>query len=145
MRPAQWQEIIRTQRQRLHNADELREFDYVARACHPDTAEQRKLFFSLIRKENRGTEPWARELLGLLCCSARENISNSYITPGLEALQDIQRTSDIFFPGYWLGALLSQHRSREAREAVRKFISTHPDYPETLMNKLKENAYPLLR
>ena len=57
----------------------------------------------------------------------------------------MQRTGDIFFPGYWLSSLLSGHRSPEASEMVKSWIEAHPELPAPLMNKLLENAYWLLR
>lgn len=71
----------------------------------------------------------------------REPFSNRYITPALDALAEIQQTGDIFFPGYWLKGLLAGHKSVEASSMVSQWIDTHPEV--SLMNKLKENAYPL--
>ena len=144
MMPSQWKQILEVQRARLKNEDQQREFDYISRGCNPDVEVQKQLFYGLLQKENRRIEPWARSLLALLCDNVREPYNNAYLKPGLDALQDIQQTSDIFFPGYWLSALLSGHKSQEAKERVRAWIDTHPDYPATLMNKLKENAYYLL-
>ena len=89
-------------------------------------------------------EPWTASLLRLLNDRTREQQANSYLRPGLDALTDVQRTGDIFFPGYWLAALFSGHHSSEARRIVETFINEHPDYPEKLMNKIKENAYQML-
>lgn len=144
MRPTQWQSIISTQRARLSGADRIREFDFVSRACTPDTAQQQTLFRSLLLKENRAVEPWAAQLLALLNDASREPQSNGYILPSLNVLAEIQRTGDIFFPADWLWSLFSGHKSEEARQIVRTFITAHPDYLPPLMNKLKENAFYLL-
>ena len=95
--------------------------------------------------ENRRVEPWARDMLALLNDPTREPLSNRYLIPGLDALQEVQRTGDIFFPGYWLTGLLSGHRSEGAKQAVRQWIDAHTSLDAALMNKLKENAYWLLR
>ena len=145
MRPAQWREILTVQRARLKNADAQREFDFVSRACNPDTLVQQQLFDSLLQRENRSVEPWAQAMLALLNAPTREPYSNRYLLPGLDALEEIQKTGDIFFPGSWLSALLAGHKSPEARQIVRQWIAAHPHYPTPLMNKLKENAYYLLR
>lgn len=142
--PQQWQQILLQQRSRLRNDDERRAFDFIARACNPDAAVQQELFQSLLDPAHRSVEPWAAKMLSLLSCNEREAISNAYITPGLNALQEVQRTGAIFFPGNWLHALLAGHKSNEARQLVQQFIDTHPAYPEALMNKIKENAYYLL-
>jgi aminopeptidase N len=39
--------------------------------------------------------------------------------------------------------LLGSHRSNEAREALNKFLDSHPDYPILLKNKILQSAYPL--
>lgn len=144
-RPLQWTEILQAQRQRLKNADEQREFDFISRACTPDTSAQERLFISLLDKANRAVEPWAQELLSLLSGRDREPMNNRLIIRGLDALTDIQRTGDIFFPTKWLTALLSGHRSEEAKALVKSWISTHSDWPDDLMNKVKQSAWPVIR
>lgn len=144
MMPQKCDEILAEQRKRLSNVDELRQFDFVSRACTPDTDKQQTLFQSVLKAENRQPEPWTASLLALLNDRTREPFNNRYITPGLDALIDVQRTSDIFFPGYWLGSLLRGHRSSEAAEMVKDFVRQHPGYPQKLMNKLNENAFWLL-
>ena len=145
MLPQQWQQVLEVQRERLKNEDQRREFDFISRACNPDTQVQQQLFNELLRAENRRVEPWARDMLALLNDPTREPFSNRYIVQGLDALEDVQRTGDIFFPGYWLSGLLSGHNSNEAKAIVRQWIEVHPDLEPALMNKLKENAYWLLR
>ncbi len=145
MQPQRWQQILDVQRDRLKNEDQRREFDFVSRACSPDTQLQQQLFNELLQAENRRVEPWARDMLALLNDPTREPFNNRYITPGLDALPEIQQTGDIFFPGYWLSGLLAGHHSDEAKALVKQWINTHTDLEPALMNKLKENAYWLLR
>lgn len=145
MMPDQWQHIVAKQRGRLVTDDERREFDFVSRACNPDVEVQARLFAELLQPQNRRVEPWARAMLTLLNDPVREPFSNRYLVPGLDALEDVQRTGDIFFPGYWLSSLLSGHRSPEASEIVKSWIEAHPELPTPLMNKLLENSYWLLR
>ena len=145
LKPNQWQEILQTQRSRLNGGDEQRKFDFIARACTPDRKAQSQLFESLLKAENRRIEPWTAYVLRLLNDRTREPFNNSYLRPGLDALVDVQQTGDIFFPGYWLSSLLAGHHSTEARQIVETFINEHPNYPEKLMNKIKENAYSLMR
>jgi len=145
MRPAEWQHIISTQRARLKNKDVIAEYDFVSRACNPSLSEQRSLFRSLLLRDNRAVEPWAQSLLRLLCCQAREPLNNEFITPGLEAMEEIQRTGDIFFPANWANALLAAHKSKEAKRLVEEFIGSHPGYPQALKNKIMEAAYGVMR
>ena len=145
MRPDTWQQILDTQRTRLKTDDERNEFDFVSRACDPDEAVQQQLFEALLKVENRRVEPWARTMLALLNDPTREPFSNRYLEPGLDAIEEIQRTGDIFFPGYWLSSLLGGHRSNEAREIVQTWINGHTSLMPALMNKVNENAYWLLK
>ena len=127
---------------RLKSKDMIREFDFVSRACNPSLSTQRSLFRSLLLKENRTVEPWAQNLLALLSCQAREPQNNEFITPGLMALEEIQRTGDIFFPANWLNALLGAHKSKEAPPHGEGLDDSHPYYPQSLMNKVNlEKAY----
>ena len=144
MCPNQWDVILATQRDRLKTDDERSEFDFVSRACNPDEQVQQQLFDDLLKIENRRVEPWVRSLLALLNDPTREPYSNRYLEPGLDALEEIQRTGDIFFPGNWLSNLLDGHQSPEARQIVYSWIAAHPSLSPALMNKLKENAYWLI-
>ncbi len=144
VRPNEWQEIISTQRSRLSNADVIKEFDFVSRACTPDTLEQKRLFESLLKQENRAVEPYAANMLSLLNDPTREPYNNIFITPGLAVLEEIQRTGDIFFPLNWCQSLLNGHRSKAAADLVQAFLDSHPNYPSQLRNKLLQAAHPLL-
>ena len=141
--PEEWEEILDCQRQRLSNDDLLREFDFVSRGCNPDTLVQLQLFDDLLVPENRTSEPWARDLLALLCDESREPQCLRYLRPGLNALPQIQRTSGIFFPGYWLSALLGSLRSEKACQIVNEWIDSHSDIHAPLLNKVKEQAFYL--
>ena len=141
MNPDRWQQILATQRSRLVSEDEQREFDFVSRACNPDEEVQQQLFDDLLKAENRRVEPWARTMMALLNDPTREPYSNRYLQPALDALEQVQRTGDIFFPGYWLSSLLSGHRSPEARHIVQSWLDAHPSLKPALKNKVLENAY----
>ena len=137
--------ILAAQRKRLKSEDERREFDYISRVCSPDPALRTKLFNEMLHPQNREQEPWALKALQLLNSDVYEPVSNALIEPGLQSLQYIQQTSDIFFPTSWLQAMLGSHKSKEARLMVEKFISSHPDYPEHLRNKIFEAAWMLMK
>jgi aminopeptidase N len=145
MKPDKWQEILQTQRSRIQNSDEQRAFDYISRACNPDIGVQQQLFQSLLDVKNRSVEPWSAKMLSLLNTAAREPLNNGFLTLGLNEIRQIQQTGDIFFTDNWLGALLGGHSSNEAKAMVKSWILTHPNYPEPLLNKVKVNAYYLLR
>lgn len=144
LKPKQYKQILCRQRQRLTNEDRKEEFDYISRACSPNKNTQLILFKSLMNKSNRLIEPWTEKLLSLLNHALREPYSNQYITPGLNILNEIQKTGDIFFPRGWTSALLSNHRSNEARNLVILFLKKHPNYSVSLRNKILQTAFPLL-
>lgn len=80
----------------------------------------------------------------ILESQTREPHNNQYVKPGLDLLEEVQRTGDIFFPGYWVNSLLGGHRSKEANKIVEDFVNAHPDYPQKLKNKLLEAAFVLM-
>lgn len=143
--PDRQKEIITEQRDRIDNPDRLRQFDFVSRATVPDTIEQEKLFRTLLIAENRSIEPWALKSLAYLCHPLREAQTIKYIRPALDALQEIQRTNDIFFPQSWVRTLLGECNSTEALQEVEKFLNDNPDYPTLLKNKILQAMWNLQR
>ena len=137
--------IIATQRARMDDPDRIRQFDFISRAVTPDTTEQKALYYALLKAENRRIEPWALKTLAYLCHHTRTSQAVKYIRPGLEAMLEIQRTSDIFFPQNWARTLLREHWSDEAREAVEQFLDDTPAYPQLLKNKILQAAWGVLK
>lgn len=143
--PEKCNDILSTQRMRITNPDRLRQFDFISRAVVSDTTQLDLLFNSLLMAENRRIEPWTAMTLSYLNHFSRGDYAVKYIRPALEALQDVQRTGDIFFPTNWTVSLLSQHRSKAAWLEVNKFLEEHPDYPQLLRTKILQAVYPLYR
>ena len=143
--PAESEQILRTQRARIDDPDRLRRFDFISRAVVSDTARLDTLFNSLLVAENRRIEPWTVAVIRYLNHPLREEQSVKYIRPGLEVLEEVQRTGDIFFPKNWASALLGNHLSRPAYEEVVRFLDGHPDYSPLLKNKILQAAYSLYR
>ena len=137
--------ILAAQRKRLKTDDERREFDYISRVCTSDPMLRVRLFNEMLKPQNREKEPWALKAFQLLNADVYEPQSNVYIESGLKSLQYIEQTSDIFFPTNWLKALLTEHKSREARLTVKKFINNNPNYPEHLKRKILEAAWFLTK
>lgn len=143
--PGQYSRILEIQRKRIENPDRLRQFDFISRAVNPDTGALDSLFASLKDKDNRRIEPWTATVLGYLNHPLREAHAVKYIYPGLDLLQEVQRTGDIFFPSNWAKVLLRGHHSKEAYDEVERFLNNHPDYPQLLKNKVLQAAYSLFR
>ena len=134
--PARAQDILDTQRGRIGHADRLREFDFVRPSVSPERAVRDSVFQALLRPENRRHEPWVQTALRFLNHPLRQEEAVGYIRPALEALQDVQRTGDIFFPKQWVAATLRGHNSPKADSIVEQFLKERPDYPELLKNKV---------
>ena len=145
--PDKWQEILDTQLSRIENEDKRKEFEFVSRACNPDRQKQDELFAELLEPENRKIEPWALSALSLLNHPLREPESNRFIRPALDELLEVQQTGDIFFPKNWCTALLSGHKSSEARQILLDYLKEqlmHSTLPQPLLNKLLMAGYFLL-
>lgn len=141
-KPQQAHEIIAQQRHRLSNPDRQKQFDYIIRAVSPDDNKRDSLFDALIgNPTERRIEPWARQALYYLNHPLRQENSAKYIVPALEALPEIQKTGDIFFPGQWCTNLLSGHRSQEAASLVDAFLEKHPELHPMLKNKILTAAF----
>lgn len=132
-------DILAEERGRLLNPDRIRQFDYISRAVSADEEARDSLFRWLLVPENRRIEPWAGSALYYLNHHLRDVESVKYISEALEALEEVQRTGDIFFPGRWCSSLLSGHRSEQSRKAVEEFLNAHPHYPQLLKNKILES------
>ena len=141
----QAEEIITTQSARITNPDRQAEYRFISPAVSADRAVRDSVFQSLLKAENRRIEPWVSTSLSLLNHRLREQESLGYIRPALELLPEIQRTGDIFFPSAWLRALLSGHKSPEARNEVERFLQESPDFPPMLRNKLLQQSDYLYR
>jgi aminopeptidase N len=138
--PERYDAIYTAQLERISNADRRNQFEYIIRGTHPDVEVRDALFESLMEPENRRIEPWTATLLGYLNHHLRQAEAIKYIYRGLEEIEEVQRTGDIFFPRNWAGALLGGHTSDEAKAEVERFLNDHPDYPRLLRNKILQAA-----
>ena len=138
--PERYNEIYTTQLERITNADRRNQFEYIMRGTHPDMEVRDALFESLMEPENRRIEPWTATLLGYLNHHLRQQEAVKYIYRGLEEIEEVQRTGDIFFPRNWAGALLGGHTSDEAKAEVERFLSYHSDLHNLLRNKILQAA-----
>lgn len=128
--------IVGKQRERISGTDRLREYDFVSRAVTGGNAAADSLFMSFAEESARRPEPWVQSALSLLNDYVRSDYAVKYIRPGLELLEEIQRTGDIFFPKGWVSSLLGGHKSDAAENEVYGFLEDNPEYPELLKNKI---------
>ena len=143
--PERYENLRDIQRERITNPDRRRQFNFIVQAVTPDTLQMDGFFQSLMKAENRHIEPWTASALAYLNHPLRQSYSVKYIRPGLEVLEEVQRTGDIFFPKNWASALLRNHKSKEAYREVQAFFEAHPEYPSLLKNKILQAAWPLYR
>lgn len=143
--PEKYDEIVEKQLEHIANQDRKKEFEYIARAVHPDMAVRDSLFDAMLVAVNRRMEPWVEQVIYYLNHPLREQQAVKYILPALEELQEVQGIGDIFFPKNWVSSLLRGHNSPEAARIVSGFLQEHPDYPSLLKNKIIQSADHLLR
>jgi aminopeptidase N len=114
----------------------LQEYDFVAPSVAPSQAARDSVFNALLKVENRSVEPWVRSALANLNHRCRRAEAVKYLLPGLDVLEEIKQTGDIFFPKSWLMSLFAGHDQRDIDDAIDTFLTAHPDYPEMLRNKV---------
>ncbi len=143
--PHKYEYIVEKQARRINNPDRLRQFTFISQAVNPSAEEQERVFNMLLTPEGRRTEPWAIKALSLLCHPLRGKEPVKYIRPALDALLEIQRTNDIFFPTRWVRALLREQRSPDAVAALDGFLNANPSYSPLLKSKILQAAWLLYR
>lgn len=139
--PDKFIEITSAQLARITNPDRIKEYKYILPALSPNKGTRDSVFNSLLDAKNREIEPWTVSALSYLNHYKRDVESVDYILPGLNLMEEIQRTGDIFFPRSWSRALLGGHRSAEAAGLVDSFFVQHKSYPPMLASKIKQQAY----
>ncbi len=137
--------ILKEQLIKIKNKDRKARMKWVMQALDPDLQKRDIFFTSLKKEENRETEEWVLEAMYYLNHPLRQNDSEKYIKPGLELLEEIKTTGDIFFPQRWLDALLDGHQSETAADHVRQFLYKHNKYPADLKNKILQSSDMLFR
>jgi aminopeptidase N len=138
-------QILTGQLERIENADRRARFAFVMPALSRDSAVRDSVFTSFADPANRDHEPWVLDALGFLNHPLRARSAEHRIRDGLDLVEEIQRTGDIFFPLRWLNALLDGHASAEAAETVSRFLEANPDYPPRLRGKVLQAADGLFR
>lgn len=137
--------ILDEQWKRLKNPDRKARFEFIMPASSSESDRRDGWFQSLTDAKNRRREPWVIQGLRYLNYPLRVAESQKYIRPGLELLEQVQRTGDIFFPKRWLDALLSGHNSQAAAKTVRAFLAEQKDYPAYLRRIIMQSADDLFR
>lgn len=144
-KPSDSDKILTTQLGRITNPDRKAEMSFVMPALSADTAERSTFMTKLMQKENRTREPWVLEAVRYIHHPLRGKESVKHVSASLWAVEELQRTGDIFFPKAWLDATLGSYQSREAAEAVRSYLDENKSLRPDLRNKVLQSADMLFR
>ena len=135
--PDRAREIETVQSERITNPDRQDTFEMLCLAASPDPDVRNALFASFLESsQNRRPESRVLAALSLLCHRLRHEEAVAYIVPSLDALEEIQRTGDIFFPGSWCNVLLDNQQNDAAMEIVDNWLSSHPEVNPLLATKV---------
>lgn len=137
--------ILKNQLAKIENPDRKEVMLFVMPSLAQDEATRDAFFEGLKNPLNREHEPWVLDALGYLHHPLRAQQAVKYLKPGLEMLEEIQLTGDIFFPAGWLNEMLAGHQSTKAAEVVRQFLKDHGTLSQNLKNKLLQSADMLFR
>lgn len=137
--------MLTMQMDSIKNVDNKVRMKYIIPSLSKYQSVRNTFFESLKNPAMRANESWTTEALGYLNHPLREKDAISYILPGLNLLEEIKATGDIFFPASWLGSLLNGHRSMEAAVIVRSFLDNNKSYPKDLNLKILQSADILFR
>ncbi len=139
------EEILTAQRDRIDNPDRRAAFEFVMPALSAEQEVRGDFFDALRDPANRAREPWVLTALRWLHHPLRARESEVHIRPGLDLLEEIQRTGDIFFPLSWLRTTLDGHQTASAAAVVERYLAERPDLAPRLRAKVLQAADGLLR
>lgn len=125
----------------IKNSDRQKQYRFISPAVSADKMVRDSVFGALLKAENRAIEPWAETSLSLLNHPLRQVDALGYIRRGLDVVEEIQKTGDIFFPSAWCSALLGGHSSQEAKKEVDDFFEQNKNYPPKLACKIKQKSH----
>jgi aminopeptidase N len=138
--PQRTQEIVTTQLGKIENEDRRRRFEWISPALSSEQQTRDAFFNSLQDESNRQIESWVLGALNALHHPLRRELSEGYLQPSLQLLEEIQVTGDIFFPARWLGVSLGNYTSASAAATVRDFLAQRPNYNHQLRMKILQAA-----
>ena len=130
------EDILLEQRTRIENPDRLAEFDFSLPALSSDQSVRDLFVESLADVQNRARESWVLDGLGFIHHPLRARTSERHIEAGLDLLEEVQRTGDIFFPERWVSTILAGHQTSSAAEVVTRFLEENQTLSPRLRGKV---------
>lgn len=137
--------VLHQQQERITNIDRKNRLAFLMPALSPYAAVRDSFFYTLADRKNRQKEAWVVTALTYLNHPLRQNTSEKYLPESLALVEEIQRTGDVFFPQFWLGAVFSSYQDKDAWQTVSKFLKAHPDFNPKLRDKILQATDNLYR
>ena len=137
-------EVLEAQEARTAAPDLRDALRFLAPALSADPRVRAEAFDRLRNVAHRRREPWVVETMRWLHHPLRAPEAVGLIRPGLDLLDEIRRTGDIFLPKRWTDAMLAGHRSHEAAGVVQQFLDERAaNYPDALRRLVLTAAHHL--
>lgn len=137
--------VLIQQRARLKDEDKKARLSFLMPALSSDPARRDSMLTYLVHHPNEFKESWTATALGYLHHPLRQHTAAKYLGQSLEALEEIQRKGDIFFPQDWLSAVFGSYQSQEAWKVVEEFLKQQPNYNPRLKAKIQQATDNLYR
>jgi aminopeptidase N len=137
--------IVEKQIARIGNPDRKDRLIFLIPPLSSDKNIRDSFFYSLSLRKNRAKEARVITALGILNHPLRQNTSMAYLPMSLNLVVEIQKTGDLFFPQYWLGAVFGNYQSRQAYQIADDFLGRNPKYPPKLKAKILQATDDLYR
>ena len=120
-----------------------RKFAYVAQAARPDAKIKQQYFSDYLHDANR-SEDWITSSLGTFNYWNQTTLTEPYLHPALEALDQIKRQRKIFFLVGWLDAFIGNQVTPAAQAQVDDYLK-NPSIDRDLRLKILEAVDELHR
>jgi aminopeptidase N len=137
--------LLQQQQQRITNNDRKQRLAFLMPALSSSVADRDAFFNSLANINNRRKEAWVTTAMVYLHHPLRQQTSEKYLAKGLEMVEEIQKTGDIFFPQTWLQTILGYYQDKQAAAVVSTFLKERPNYNPKLKDKILQSADNLQR
>lgn len=142
---ADYPEVLEQQLTRIENADRKKRFEIIKPALSFDAATRDAFFAGLLKKENRRNESAIGTALSYFHHPLRQPSAEKYLMQTLEAIPEIQKTGDIFFPTNWLQSSLGSYQSASANKVVEDYLAKNSKLSANLKAKILQATDNLKR
>ena len=138
-------EILLKTRQSITSVDKQKRFDFLLPSLSNDLEVRDSFMESLKLQKNREKEAWVQVALANAHHPLRQYSSKKYLKEGLDLIEEVQLTGDIFFPKGWLVNSIGKYSSADALKIVTDFLVENPKFSPILKRKLLQATDNLFR